>query len=181
LKRRLAAVMAADMVGYSRLIAADEVGTLERHKAYRQQLVDPAIASHDGRVFKATGDGFLAEFASVLDAVHCGVEIQKAVAEREAASPADRRIQYRIGINLGDIVVDGDDILGDGVVVAARLEQLAEPGGLCISDVVYQNVKTKLRLGFDDLGRKPVKNLPDAIQVYEPVRKRVERNQSVVV
>ena len=126
--RRLAAIFAADMVGYSRLMEADEEGTIARQKAHRSALINPKIAEHDGRIVKLMGDGMLAEFASVVDAVRCAVEMQKAMAEREADVPDDRRIQYRVGVNLGDIVIDGDDILGDGVNVAARLEGLAEPG-----------------------------------------------------
>jgi adenylate cyclase len=165
-ERRLAAIMAADMVGYSRLMAADETGTITRHKAYRETLIDPTIAKHDGRVVKATGDGFLVEFASIVHAVECAVEIQKAVAEQEAEGTDENRIQYRIGINLGDVVVDAGDIFGDGVNVAARLESLADAGGVCISDVVYLNVKSKLNLKFESLGTKTLKNIPGEIQIY---------------
>ena len=164
--RRLAAIMAADMVGYSRLMAADETGTIMRHKTYRAELIDPQIAKHDGRVVKATGDGFLAEFSSVVHAVQCAVEMQEAITAQETTQSKDRRIEYRIGINLGDIVADGGDIFGDGVNVAARLEQLADAGGVCISDLVYQNVKSKLDLNFESLGAKALKNIPGEIQVY---------------
>jgi adenylate cyclase len=155
LQRRLAAIMAADMVGYSRLMAADESETIARHKSNRKELIDPRIADHGGRIFKATGDGFLAEFSSTVDAVQCAVEIQRAIHEQEPKASIERRIQYRIGINLGDVVVDEGDIFGDGVNVAARLEQLADAGGVCISDVVYRNVKSKLELKFEGLGARP--------------------------
>ena len=128
--RRLAAILAADVVGYSRLMAADEAGTHARLKALRQELIEPAIAAHHGRIVKLMGDGALVEFASVVDAVQCAVEIQRGVAERNAGVPDDQRIEFRIGINLGDVIVEGDDIYGDGVNIAARLEGLAEPGGI---------------------------------------------------
>ena len=166
MRRRLAAIIAIDMVGYSRLMAADEGGTLARHKSYRKELIEPSIVDHDGRVFKATGDGFLAEFSSVVDAVHCAAESQQAMAEHEAKVSPERRIEYRIGVNLGDVLVDEGDVLGDGVNVAARLEQLADAGGVCISAVVYENVKSKLDLKFESLGTKALKNIPGEIQVY---------------
>src|SRR6267154_1474829 len=131
--RRLAAILAADVAGYSRLMGVDEEGTLERLKAHRRQLIDPKITEHHGRIVKTTGDGMLAEFPSVVDAMRCAAELQRATIDREAGMPEDRRIRFRIGINLGDIIVDGDDIFGDGVNVTARLEALAEPGGICIS------------------------------------------------
>jgi class 3 adenylate cyclase len=151
-QRRLAAILAADMVGYSRLMEADEVGTIARQKAHRAELVDPEITAHGGRIVKTMGDGILIEFPSVVSATECAVAIQRAMAEREARVSDDRRIQYRVGINLGDIVIDGDDILGDGVNIAARLEGLAKPGGVCISDMVHQSVAGKLDLAFEDLG-----------------------------
>ena len=159
MERRLAAILAADMVGYSGLIEADEEGTIARHKAHRGELIDPAISEYDGRIVKTTGDGMLVEFSSVLDAVRCAIEIQQAMAEREAEVAADRRIRYRIGINLGDIVIDGDDILGDGVNVAARLERLAEPGGICISRKVVHEVRNKLDVGLEFTGEQKVKNI----------------------
>ena len=165
-ERRLAAIFAADMVGYSRLMEADEAGTIARQKAHRQELIDPEISGHKGRIVKTTGDGLLVEFASVVDATECAVAIQRAMTEREAEVPEGRRIQYRIGINLGDIVIDGDDILGDGVNVAARLEGLAEPGGVCISDVVHQSVDGKLDLAYEDLGEKKVKNITKPVRAY---------------
>ena len=133
--RRLAAILAADVAGYSRLIGADEEGTLGRLRALRRELVDPKIAEHRGRIVKTTGDGLLVEFASIVDAVRCAVEVQRAMAERNAEVAPDRRIELRIGINLGDVIAERDDIFGDGVNVAARLEALAEPGGICVSRV----------------------------------------------
>ena len=166
MERRLAAILAADMVGYSRLMAADESGTIERQKAHRDALIDPTIAQSGGRIVKTTGDGMLVEFPSVVDAVQCAVEIQRAMPERELQSPDDQKIQYRIGINLGDIVLDGDDILGDGVNIAARLEAMAEPGGICVSQSVHAQVKGKLDLAFEDLGERQVKNIPEPIRVF---------------
>ena len=131
--RRLAAILAADVAGYSRLMGADEEGTHERLKAHRRELVDPKIREHSGRIVKNTGDGLLAEFPSVVNALRCAAEIQRAITNREAGMPEDRRIRFRIGINLGDVIIEDGDIFGDGVNVAARLEALAEPGGLCIS------------------------------------------------
>jgi adenylate cyclase len=134
--RRLTAILAADVAGYSRLMGADEEGTHGRLRAHLRELVDPKIAEHRGRIVKNTGDGFLAEFASVVDAVRCAVEVQRGVAERNADTPADKRIEFRIGVNLGDVIAEEHDIFGDGVNVAARLEALAEPGGICVSRVV---------------------------------------------
>src|SRR5271169_955318 len=142
-ERRLAAILAADVAGYSRLMGADEEGTLGRLKAHRRELVDPKIAEHHGRIVKTTGDGMLVEFASVVDAVRCAVDIQREMAERNADVPAATRIDFRVGINLGDIIIDGGDIFGDGVNVAARLETLAEPGGICVSRVVRDQVRDK--------------------------------------
>src|SRR5262249_34015212 len=135
-ERRLAAILAADVAGYSRLMGADEEGTLERLKAHRRELVHPKIREHRGRIVKTTGDGMLGDFPSVVDAVHCAVEIQRGMADRNAEVPEDKRITFRIGINLGDVIIDGDDIYGDGVNIAARLEALAEPGGICVSRTV---------------------------------------------
>ncbi len=165
-ERRLAAILATDMVGYSRLMEADEAGTIARQKAHRKELIDPKIAEHKGRIVKSTGDGLLVEFASVVDAVQCAADVQAGMAEREAEVPQEQRIQYRVGINLGDIVIDGDDILGDGVNVAARLEGQAEPGGVCISGVVHQSVEGKLDLTFEDLGEQKVKNIKRPVRVY---------------
>jgi adenylate cyclase len=164
--RRLAAIMAVDVVGYSRLIGADEAGTLVRVKAHRLELAEPLIAEHHGRVVKLTGDGALVEFASAVDAVECAVAIQAGMAEREAAEPEARRIQYRIGINIGDIVLEDGDIFGDGVNVAARLEGLAEPGGICIARNVYNQVKATLGLDFKAMGEHRVRNIAEPITVY---------------
>lgn len=164
--RRLAAVFAADMVGYSRLIELDEEGTIARQKSHRKSLIDPTIKAHNGRIVKTTGDGMLVEFASVVDAVRCAIEIQQEMLGREADVPEDRRIRYRIGVNLGDIVIDGDDILGDGVNVAARLEALAEPGGLCISGIAYEGIGGKLEAEFEDSGEQRVKNISRPIRVW---------------
>src|SRR5512132_2583111 len=150
IERRLAAIMAADVVSYSRLMGADEVGTLTSLKAHRRELVDPAIAGHRGRIVKTTGDGMLVEFASVVDAVACAVAVQRGMLSRNAAAPEDKRVIFRIGINVGDIIIDGDDIFGDGVNIAARLESLCEPGGLCISHTAHEQVRDKLALSFDD-------------------------------
>ncbi|MCE3247096.1 MAG: hypothetical protein K0R41_921, partial [Geminicoccaceae bacterium] len=149
IERRLAAILAADVVGYSRLVEADESGTIARLKALRKDLIEPLIAEHHGRVVKLMGDGALVEFASAVDAVECAVAIQNGVAEHEAAEPQDRRIAFRIGINVGDIIVEDGDILGDGVNIAARLEGLAAPGGICIASNVHNQVKAKLALPFD--------------------------------
>jgi adenylate cyclase len=166
MERRLAAILGADVVGYSRLMGADETGTLEALKALRRDLIDPRIAEHRGRVFKLMGDGALVEFASAVDAVACAVEIQRALAEHNAERPEDRRIEFRIGINLGDVIVEGDDIYGDGVNLAARLEGLAEPGSVCIAEAVFTVVRKKLDLDFVDLGTKTVKNIAEPIQAY---------------
>jgi len=142
--RRLAAILAADVAGYSRLMGADEEGTHERLQAHFRQLVDPKIREHQGRVVKNTGDGMLAEFASVVDAVRCAAEVQRGMIDRDAKLSSERRIQFRVGINLGDVIVENDDIFGDGVHVAARLESLAEPGGICISRMVRDQIRDKL-------------------------------------
>jgi len=166
MERRLAAILAADMVGYSKLMAADETGTIERQKAHRTALIDPKIAQYGGRVVKTTGDGMLVEFPSVVDAVQCAVEIQRVMPDLEARFSVDQRIRYRIGINLGDIIIDGDDILGDGVNIAARLEGLADPGGICVSRPVHTQVEGKVDLSFEDLGEQEVKNIPKPVQVF---------------
>jgi TolB-like protein len=164
--RRLAAILAADVAGYSRLMGADEEGTLERLKAVRHELVDHKIKEHRGRIVKTTGDGMLVEFASVVDAVRCAVEVQRAMVERNTGVPENKRIEFRIGINLGDIILDDDDIYGDGVNIAARLEALAEPGGICVSRVVYDQVRDKLHLAFEDLGEQQVKNIARPVHVW---------------
>ena len=165
-ERRLTAILAADVVGYSRLMGADEEGTLAALKAIRRELVDPRIVEHRGRIVKTTGDGLLVEFASVVDAVRCAVEVQREMAERNTDVPAETRIEFRVGINLGDIIIDGDDIFGDGVNVAARLETLAEPGGICVSRVVRDQVRDKLAFAFEDMGEQQVKNIARPVRVY---------------
>jgi len=165
-ERRLAAILAADVAGYSRLMGADEEGTLVALTAIRRELGDPKIAEHRGRIVKTTGDGLLAEFASVVDAVRYAVEVQREMVRRNADVPADKRIEFRIGINLGDIIIDEGDIYGDGVNVAARLEALAEPGGICVSRVVRDQVRDKLDLAFEDLGEQHVKNIARPVRVY---------------
>jgi adenylate cyclase len=167
--RKLSAILAADVVGYSRLMGVDEEGTLERFKAHRTELIDRKIAEHQGRIVKTTGDGLLVEFSSVVDAVRCAVEIQRDMAERNADLPQDRRIDFRIGINLGDIIVDGDDIYGDGVNVAARLEALAAPGGICVSRTVCDHVQDKLSFAFEDMGDQRVKNIARPVHVMRVV------------
>ncbi len=167
MERRLAAILAADVVGYSRLVRADEDGTLASLKALRTELVEPRIAEHNGRVVKLMGDGMLAEFGSVTSAVQMATEAQRAIAEHNAALPADRRIMFRVGVNLGDVVIDGDDIHGDGVNLAARLEALAEPGGVCISAAVYEQVRDKLDLPFRDMGAQDLKNIDRPVQVWQ--------------
>jgi adenylate cyclase len=163
--RRLAAILAADVAGYSRLMGADEEGTLARLKAHRRELIDPKIREHRGRIVKTTGDGMLVEFASVVDAVRCAVEIQRVMLDREAQVAEDRRIRFRVGINLGDIIADEGDIFGDGVNVAARLEALAESGGICISRIVRNQVRDKLPYAFDDMGEQVVKNIARPVRV----------------
>jgi adenylate cyclase len=168
-ERRLAAILAADVVGYSRLMEADEAGTHARLKALRQDLIEPAIARHKGRVVKLTGDGALAEFPSAVGAVLAAAEIQRAVAEHEAGLPPDERIAFRIGINLGDVIIEADDIYGDGVNIAARLEALAEAGGICVSRTVYNQVKGKVDFGFAPAGEHRVKNISEPVSVYRAV------------
>jgi TolB-like protein/class 3 adenylate cyclase len=167
--RRLAAILAADVVGYSRLMGADEEGTLAALKAIRRELGDPKVKEHRGRIVKTTGDGLLIEFASVVDAVRCAVEVQREMAERNADVPPDRRIEFRMGINVGDIIKDGRDIFGDGVNVAARLEALAEPGGISVSRVVRDQVRDKLAFSFEDMGQQQVKNIARPVHVHRIV------------
>ena len=165
-ERRLAAILAADVAGYSRLMGADEEDTLRRLKALRRDLADPKIKEHRGRIVKTTGDGLLLEFASVVDAVRCAVEVQRDMAERNAGVPPDRRIEFRMGINLGDIIKDGRDIYGDGVNVAARLETLADPGGICLSRAARDQVRDKLDVAFEDMGEQQVKNIARPVRAY---------------
>jgi formylglycine-generating enzyme required for sulfatase activity/class 3 adenylate cyclase len=165
-ERRLAAILATDVVGYSRLMGVDEEGTLAGLKAHRSELIDPKIAAHHGRIVKTTGDGVLVEFSSVVDAVRCAVEIQRAMAKRNANIPEDRRIELRIGINVGDIIIDEGDIYGDGVNIAARVETLASPGAICLSDNVYQQIKGKLPFNVSDMGDYQLKNIAQPVRVY---------------
>src|SRR5882724_573043 len=164
--RRLTAILAADVAGYSRLMGADEEGTHERLKAHLRELIEPKIAEHRGRIVKNTGDGFLAEFPSVVDAVRCAVEVQRDMGERNSAIPTEQRIEFRVGINLGDVIAEGDDIFGDGVNIAARLEALADPGGLLVSNTVYDQVRDRLPSAFEDLGEQQVKNIARPVRVY---------------
>jgi adenylate cyclase len=164
--RRLTAILAADVAGYSRLMGVDEEGTHERLRAHLGELVNPKIAEHRGRIVKNTGDGFLAEFASVVDAVRCAVEVQREMADRNAGTPPEKRIEFRVGINLGDVIVEGEDIFGDGVNIAARLEGLAEPGGVRVSTTVHDHVRDRLPFVFEDLGEHQVKNIARPVRVY---------------
>jgi TolB-like protein/class 3 adenylate cyclase/Flp pilus assembly protein TadD len=171
--RRLTAILAADVAGYSRLMAADEEGTHERLRAHLAQLVDPKIRAHKGRTVKTTGDGLLAEFASVVDAVRCAAEVQRGMIDRERMVAEEWRIRFRIGVNLGDVIAEDDDIFGDGVNVAARLEALAEPGGICISRTVRDQIRDKLPYPLDDLGEQSVKNIARPVRVYALRREAV--------
>ena len=169
MERRLVAILAADVAGYSRLMGADEAGTLARLKAVLAEVVEPTVAARSGRIVKLMGDGVLAEFASVVDAVQCAADIQSAMAGRNAGEPGDRRIEYRIGVNLGDVIVDGDDIHGDGVNIAARLETLAEPGGVCISGAAYDQVRGKLDVAFEDMGEQVLRNIAQPVRAWRVV------------
>jgi class 3 adenylate cyclase len=173
-ERRLAAILVADIEGNSRLVGADEVGTLLAVKAHRRDLFDSAIVAHHGRIVHTTGDGVLVEFPSVVDAVGCAVGIQRGMASRNSGLPADKRIVFRVGINVGDIIIDGDDIFGDGVNIAARLQTLCEPGGLCISRTANDQIRDKLSLAFADLGEQTVKNISRAIGVFGLAAKDIE-------
>src|SRR6187549_4193226 len=166
-KRKLAAILAADVVGYSRLAGADEDRTLARLRALRSDLIDPTIAVHNGRVIKRTGDGALVEFRSVVDAVRCAIEVQNGMVERNSGVPQDRRIEFRIGIHLGDVVEESDgDLMGDGVNIASRLEGVASPGTICLSEDAYRQVKARLDLSVSDLGHTQLKNIAEPIRVY---------------
>ncbi|TIX19837.1 MAG: adenylate/guanylate cyclase domain-containing protein, partial [Mesorhizobium sp.] len=165
--RKLAAILAADVVGYSRLASADEDLTLARLRTLRSDLIDPTIAVHNGRVIKRTGDGALVEFRSVVDAVRCAVEVQNGMVERNAGVPQDRRIEFRIGIHLGDVVEESDgDLMGDGVNIAARLQSIAEPNGICLSGAAYEQVRDKLKVDFEDIGDKELKNIARPVRAY---------------
>jgi adenylate cyclase len=165
-ERRLAAIFAADVAGYSRLIGNDEAGTVARLRALRRELIDPEIAKYKGRIVKTTGDGLLVEFGSVVDAARCAAEVQQEMAARNTSVPPEHRIEFRIGINVGDIIIEGDDIFGDGVNIAARLEGLAEPGGICVSARVQEDATGKLDLTFEDIGEQNLKNIARPIRVY---------------
>jgi adenylate cyclase len=165
-ERKLAAILAADVVGYSRLMGLNEEGTLARLKAHRAELIDPGIAEHNGRIVNVAGDGLLVEFASVVDAAICAVELQRRMGERNADIPADQRIEFRIGLNLGDVMVDGGDLFGDGVNIAARLEGLAEPGGICVSQAVIDQIRGKVALDLEDRGMRALKNIVEPVHVY---------------
>src|SRR4051812_9380611 len=165
--RKIAAILVSDVVGYSRLAGADEDRILARLRALRSDLIDPTIAVHRGRVVKRTGDGSLVEFSSVVEAVRCAIEVQNAMLERNAGVPEDRRIEFRIGIHLGDVVQERDgDLMGDGVNIAARLEGIAKPGTICLSEDAYRQVKTRLDVAVTDLGRKTLKNIAEPIRAY---------------
>jgi len=166
-ERRLAAILAGDVAGYSRLMGADEEGTLARLNAYRREFLEPTIAEHRGRIVKRTGDGILIEFASAVDAARCAVQQQRGMAQRNANVPADQRIELRIGIHVGDIMIEEGDIFGDGVNIAARLESIAQPGGICISDDTYRQVRGKLDLNFQDSGEQELKNIARPVRVYQ--------------
>ena len=166
MERRLAAIVAADVVGYSRLMEQNETDTFERLRRHRKELFEPEIAKHHGRIFKLMGDGLLAEFASVVDAVECAVTLQRGMAERNSEAPDDRRINLRIGINLGDVIVEGDDCHGEGVNIAARLEEMAEPGGIYVSGAVFEHVRNKVELQFEDLGEQSIKNMVESVRVF---------------
>ena len=164
--RKLAAILAADVAGYSRLTGIDEEGTLKRLRKLRRELINPAASLHRGRIVKTTGDGILIEFPSVVDAVRCALDVQREMDSRNSDSPAERRIEFRIGINLGDVVIEGEDLLGDGVNVAARLEGISEPGGICISDAAYHHVRDKLDVNFEDGGEQQLKNIARPVRIY---------------
>ncbi len=181
MQRKLVAILAADMVGYSRLMGVDEEGTIARQHIYRETVLDPGIEANDGRIVKTTGDGLLVEFSSAVSALKFAVTAQEKIASAEQDSHPDKKIRYRIGVNVGDIVVDGDDILGDGVNVAARLESISEPGGICISDFVYQSIKGKLNLNFADQGPQNLKNIDEPVKVWKWVSDKVAEDKKAPI
>src|SRR5437867_412557 len=164
--RRLAAIVSADVVGYSVLMGRDDSATLAGLKAHRRELIDPTISEYGGRIVKTTGDGLLLEFPSVVDAVRCAVDVQRGMAKRNAGVPTEQRIEFRIGVNVGDIIIDGEDIFGDGVNVAARLQTLAEPGGICVSGRVHEDARGKLDVVFEDAGKQQLKNITRPVRVH---------------
>src|SRR5262245_19368785 len=166
MERRLTAILAADVVGYSRLMGLDEAGTLAALKAHRREMADAKIAEHQGRIVKLTGDGMLVEFSSVVNAVACAAEIQRRMRERNVDVAEDRRIEFRIGINLGDVIVEDNDIYGDGVNVAARIEAIAKPGGVAVSGTVRDHIGNRLDLAFEDVGEQQLKNIDRPVRVY---------------
>jgi class 3 adenylate cyclase len=174
MERRLAAILAADVVGYTRLMERDEAEAFTRLRSHRKDLFEPKVAAHSGRIFKLMGDGLLAEFASVVDAVECAVVLQRKMAEREAGTPEDRQIRVRIGINLGDVIVEEDDRLGDSVNIAARLQQLADPGGIAVSGTVVSHIRNKVDFAFENLGEQRLKNLDEAVTVFRVPRRRAQ-------
>lgn len=165
-ERRLTAILAGDVAGYSRLMGADEEGTLKRLNAHRREFLEPKIKEHRGRIVKRSGDGVLIEFASAVDAGRCAVEIQRGMSERNRPAPPDKRIELRIGIHVGDVIIEEGDIFGDGVNIAARLEAIAVPGGICISDDAYRQVRDKLNIVFEDAGEQQLKNIARSVRVY---------------
>src|SRR5947208_14987224 len=172
MERRLTAILAADVVGYSRLMGANESGTLATLDTLRTDLVDPKISEHQGRIVKLTGDGMLVEFPSVVNAVACAAEVQRGVRDRNKGGPPDRRIEFRIGVNVGDVIVQGEDILGDGVNVAARLESIATPGGITISGPARDHLGNRLDLTFEDMGEQALKNIERPVRVYRVILDR---------
>ena len=178
-ERRLAAILAADVAGYSRLMGADEEGTLARLKAVRKAVIDPALAFHRGRIVKTTGDGVLAEFASAVEAVRCAVELQRGIFRQNDGLPQTTRIEFRIGIHVGDIIVDDSDIFGDGVNIAARLEGIAEPGGISISGAAYDQVRDKVPFSFVDLGDQTLKNIARPVSVYGIAARETTREETI--
>jgi adenylate cyclase len=165
-QRRLMAILAGDMVGYSRLMELDEAGTLARLRAHRVELIDPAIARNGGRIIKTTGDGMLVEFPSLVDAAACAIEIQQRMSRRNADVPADRQILFRFGLNIGDVIIEDGDVFGDGVNIAARVQELAEPGGICVTRAVYEQLGSKLEIAFETMGEPKLKNIARPIPLY---------------
>src|SRR5262245_15646754 len=178
-KRKLSAIFAADIAGYSQLMGADEEGTLARLKELRSELIDPKNKQHHGRVVKTTGDGILIEFLSIVDAVRCGIEIQQGMVERNTDVPEEKRIEFRVGINLGDVIIEGRDLYGDGVNIAARLENLSEPGGICISRTVLTHARDKVPFDVEDAGEQTLKNIARPVHVYRIIIDPTRRHATV--